>query len=302
MRRWSTLNFEIKLCHFLWIIRNTLVSKKDTGDLMKTYAKKEGMKTQVRKWMISSITLQNGTLITPLRSFPVQPGTFVCKIHRFVEYTPKKFFNSFVQAAVDARTRSDKNLKSSVVAETMKLLANCSYGHHTKNRSQNTVTKYLNDKKTHAVLSVNRSKTYIMWTIHCMKLNWPNHRLITKSPSLSDSFFFNKQHYESWNCTTTFSQTLGCKIFRWVGNGHRFALSCSCQERTWRSHPPGNDISGSDCCQKIVARSFSPKCAVESPKNTTRENQDFSMKSSYVQWCFVSVARRTAVMMLSRTR
>ena len=73
-------------------------------------------------------------------------------IHRFVEYTPKKCFNNFVQAAVDARRKGDENPNSSVVAETMKLLANSSYGYQIMDRSRHTVTKYFNDKKTHAAI------------------------------------------------------------------------------------------------------------------------------------------------------
>ena len=78
------------------IFKNTLVSKNDIGDLMKTYAE-EGIMSQPRKMLISSFTLQNGTLITPLLLFYLQLGLFCTKIHRFVGYTPKKCFNSFVQ-------------------------------------------------------------------------------------------------------------------------------------------------------------------------------------------------------------
>ena len=56
-------------------------------------------------------------------------GACCYKKHRFVKYTPKKCFNSFVQAAVDERRKSDENPNSSVLAETMKLLANSSYGY-----------------------------------------------------------------------------------------------------------------------------------------------------------------------------
>ena len=96
---------------------------------MKTYADEEGIKSQPWKMLISSFTLQNGTLITRLLLFYLQLELVVTKIHRFVEYTPKKCFNSFVQAAVDARRKSDEKSNSSGVAETMKLLANSSYGY-----------------------------------------------------------------------------------------------------------------------------------------------------------------------------
>ena len=109
--------------------------------------------SQPRKMLISSFTLQNGTLRTPLLLFYLQLGLVVRKIQRFVEYTPKKGLNSFVQAAKDARRKSDKNPISSVVVETKKLLANISYGYQIMDQSRHTVTKYLGDEKTHAVIN-----------------------------------------------------------------------------------------------------------------------------------------------------
>ena len=121
-------NLRAIFANFPPIFKNTLVSKSDIGDLMKNYAEEERLLSQPRKMLISSFTLQNGTLITPLLLFYLQLG-FVCtKIHRFVEYTPKKCFNRFVEAAKDARMKGDDNPNSSVVAETMMLLANSSYG------------------------------------------------------------------------------------------------------------------------------------------------------------------------------
>ena len=117
---------------------------------MKTYAEEKGIMSQPRKMFISSFTLQNGTLITPLLLFYLQLGLVVRRIHRFVKYTPRKCFNSFVQATVDARRKGDENPNSSVVAETMKLLANSSYGYQIMDRGRHTVTKYLSDEKTHA--------------------------------------------------------------------------------------------------------------------------------------------------------
>ena len=120
---------------------------------MKNYAEQERILFQSRKMLISSFTLQNGTLITPLLLLYLQLG-FVCtKKHRFVEYTPKKCFNCFVQAAVDAGRQGDENPNSSVVSETMKILANSSYGNQIMDRSRHTVTKYLTDEKTHAAIN-----------------------------------------------------------------------------------------------------------------------------------------------------
>ena len=64
-----------------------------------------------------------------------------------------KCLNSFVQSAVDARRKGDENSNSSVVAETMKLLANSSYGYQTMDRSRHIITKYLNDEKAHKAIN-----------------------------------------------------------------------------------------------------------------------------------------------------
>ena len=148
-------NLRANFANFPPIFKNTLVSKSDVGDLMKNYAEEEKLLSQPRKMLISSFTLQNGTLITLLLLFYLQLGLFCTKIQRFVEYIPKKCFKSFVQAAVDARRKGDENPNSSVFAETMKLLANSSYGHQIMDRIRHTVTKYLTDRKHMRPLIVN---------------------------------------------------------------------------------------------------------------------------------------------------
>ena len=51
---------------------------------MKTYAEEEGIMSQPTKMLISSFTLQNGTLNIPLLSVYLQLGLFVTKIDRSV--------------------------------------------------------------------------------------------------------------------------------------------------------------------------------------------------------------------------
>ena len=53
---------------------------------------------------------------------------------------------------MDARRRGDENRKSNFVAETMKFLANSSYGYQFLDRSRNTATKYPAEEKTHATI------------------------------------------------------------------------------------------------------------------------------------------------------
>ena len=144
-----------KFANFPPIFTNTNVGRHDIGSLMQDYAEKKGLLSQPRKMLISSYFLENGTLITPLLLFYLELGLVCKKIYRFVEYTPVKCFNKFVQSAVDARREGDENPNSSVVAETMKLLANSSYGYQIMDRSRHTVTKYLSDEKTHGAINTN---------------------------------------------------------------------------------------------------------------------------------------------------
>ena len=120
---------------------------------MKDYAEKEGLLCQPRKMLISSYFLENSTLVTPLLLFYLDFGLVCEKIHRFVEYIPVKYFNKFKQSAVSARREGDQNPNSSVVAETIKLLANSSYGYQIMDRSRHIVTKHLSDEKTDGAMN-----------------------------------------------------------------------------------------------------------------------------------------------------
>ena len=55
--------------NFPSVFENTLVDRKDIGKLIEQYAEEEGLMSQPQKMLISSIRLQNGTLITPLLLF-----------------------------------------------------------------------------------------------------------------------------------------------------------------------------------------------------------------------------------------
>ena len=146
-----------KLANFPSILKNTNIGRHDIGLLMKDYAEREGLQCQRRKMLISSFFLENGTLITPLLLLYLDLG-LVCKIYRFVEYIPVKCFNKFVQSAVSARREGDDNPNSSVVVETMKLLANSSYGYQIMDRSRHTVTKFLSHEKTHGAINTKMFK------------------------------------------------------------------------------------------------------------------------------------------------
>ena len=103
--------------------------------------------------LISSFKLENGTVITPLFIFYLELGLQCTKIYRFVQKSPRKGFNNFVQSVADAIREEDESPLSGVVAETMKLLGNSSYGYQIMERSRHKITKYLNAKKLHKAIN-----------------------------------------------------------------------------------------------------------------------------------------------------
>ena len=87
---------------------------------MRHYAIDNDLRKQQQRMLISSFKLETGTLITPLLIFYLSLGLKCTQIYRFDQYTPKKFFNNFVQSVVDARKARYENPESGVVAEAMK--------------------------------------------------------------------------------------------------------------------------------------------------------------------------------------
>ena len=112
------------ISNFPPIFKNIDVCQNDIGEYMKNYDEENDLLKNPQRMLISSIKLENGTIITPLPYFYQSLGLQCTNVYRFLEYTPRKCFNNFVQSVVDARREGDENTHSGVVAETMKLLGN----------------------------------------------------------------------------------------------------------------------------------------------------------------------------------
>jgi hypothetical protein len=65
-----------------------------------------------------------------------------------------------VDSVVKARRSGDKNKESNVVAETMKLIANSSYGYQILDRSKHTNTKYVTDQQVDKMINSKRFRKY----------------------------------------------------------------------------------------------------------------------------------------------
>ena len=202
------------------IFKNTVVSREDIGNLMRQYAEKEKIMAQPRKMLKSSFILTNGTIITPLLLFYLKLGLVCKKIHPCVQYTPRKCFNNFVQSAVVARRQGDKSPIFSVVAETMKLLANSSYGCQIMDRSRDTVTKYLTDEKMHSAINSKMFKRLNHITDQLYEVELVKPEIEHREPIIVGFFFLQYAKQESWNFSTFSSKSFvtltSMKNLKWI--------------------------------------------------------------------------------------
>ena len=109
------------------------------------------MLKQPQQRIVPSFNVRNGTLIT-IFNFYLDLGLQCTKIHRFVQYTPRKVFNNFVRTVVDALRAGDENPLNGVVVERMKMLGNSFNKYQIMDRSKHTTTKYLANEKFHKAI------------------------------------------------------------------------------------------------------------------------------------------------------
>ena len=131
-----------KFSEFLPIFKNCGVSLEAIGLHMKDFAHEHKLLKKPRM-LISSFCPQRAPVVTPLLEFYLERGLVLNQVYWFIQYTHEKCFESFVNSVVETRWEGDKSTFSSVVAETMKLIGNSSYGHQITDRSKHSRTQYV---------------------------------------------------------------------------------------------------------------------------------------------------------------
>ena len=129
------------------------VSRDEIGPFLEEYAEKAGLLTHFGRMLKSSSFLENRTIIPPFLLFYLDLGLVCQRIYHFALYTAIKCFNNFGPSAVNARRKEDEKPIFNVVAGTIKLLANSSYGYQILHRSRHTITKFLSDGKANGTIN-----------------------------------------------------------------------------------------------------------------------------------------------------
>ena len=124
------------------IFKNTEVSLKDVGQHMQDYAKEHNIKDIPCRLLIGSYFGKKIGLLTPLFKWYLA----ITHIYTIVEYIPNAAFNSFMTQVAQTRLDGDLDNNKALIAETMKLVGNSSYGKLITKKNITTLCTLMNQK------------------------------------------------------------------------------------------------------------------------------------------------------------
>ena len=129
------------------IFKNTEVSLKDVGQHMQDYAKSHNIKDIPRRLLNGTYFGKKIGLSTPLLRWYLNHGLVITHIYTIVEYIPNAAFNSFMTQVAQARLDGDRDNDKTLIAETMKLIGNSSYGKLITNEEKHHDIVYVNESE-----------------------------------------------------------------------------------------------------------------------------------------------------------
>ena len=170
--------------------------------------------------LISSFKLDRGPIFTPLLLFYLEKGVILRDVFWFLQYTPHRCFQSFVQNVVDARREGDRNKESTVVAETMKLIGNSSYGYQIMDRSRHRNTKYVKGPQVDKFINNRFFKTMNELPEEIYEVEMSKSRIERKEPIIVGFFFCSTLNLQCCNSSTISSPLSATKIstnsLKWI--------------------------------------------------------------------------------------
>lgn len=134
-----TDELKAKFAEFPPIFKNAVISYNDLSDEMKKIKNDPNWKS---KSLISSYFGNKILLYTPLIKFYLKHGLKITKIYQIMEYEKGTPFKNFVNQVCDSRRAGDSDPSKAIIAETMKLLGNSSFGRTILDKSKFNDIKY----------------------------------------------------------------------------------------------------------------------------------------------------------------
>ena len=137
------------------IFKNVDVCLNDVGESMQEYAKQHNIKDVPRRLLIGSYFGKKIGLSTPLSKWYLEHGLVITHIYTVIEYIPNAAFNSFMMQVAQARLDGDRDKDRALIAETMKLIGNSSYGKLITNKEKHHNIVYVNESEIGAEIMDN---------------------------------------------------------------------------------------------------------------------------------------------------
>ena len=137
------------------IFKNHDVSLDDVGEFMQNCAKEHCIKDVPRRLLIGSYFGKKVGLSTPLLKWYLEHGLVVTCIYTVIEYIHNAAFNSFMMQVAQARLDGDHDKDKALIAETIKLIGNSSYGKLITNKEKHHDIVYINESEIGAEIMDN---------------------------------------------------------------------------------------------------------------------------------------------------
>ena len=133
-----------EMCPFF---HNKAVPATAVPEHMHKYLRKTGRKRGEDKKLMGTLAAKRILLYAPLLLWYVNHGAEITKVHRTIDYTPKKIFTWFVEQVTEARRTGDVDKSKALLADVFKLLGNSGYGKLIEALERQTNVIYTKDEK-----------------------------------------------------------------------------------------------------------------------------------------------------------
>ena len=115
----------------------------DIREHMQAHIWKYHLSDRSRRLLVGGMKARQILLATPLLQWYLQHGLVVTKIYQVVEFQQQHCFREFVKELSDARRQGDDDPDTGIIADTMKVIGNSSYGSLIMDKTKHSDVKYV---------------------------------------------------------------------------------------------------------------------------------------------------------------
>ena len=137
------------------IFKNVDICLNDVGEFMQNYAKQQNLKDASHCLLSGSYFGKKIGLSTPLLKWYLEHGLVITNIYIVVEYVPNPAFNTFMTQVAQVGLDGDHDKDKALIAETMKLIGNSSYGKLITNKEKHHDIVYIDETEIEAEIMDN---------------------------------------------------------------------------------------------------------------------------------------------------